>query len=222
MASYLQNILELRRQRLTLHRFTHITSDKEHLFIPLILLVPLFQASKVERVRPLGGVRERGSLCGGVGGTRGHGGGGGAGRQAGQGGRRGQVGLSLSVCSAVGCGAGLALGLQAAAAAALQGRAGGFGGSCQRRGGAAGQGGGPEAVTQDACTHQELPGSIGRRRRSAGAWGAQVVRGKAPPRGDIVDPQIWPVEGLRPGLEAEHPLPLLQIPSLVDGRHDGF
>lgn len=130
--------------------------------------------------------------------------------------------MSLSVRGAVRRRGRAALALQAAAAAALQGGAGRFRASSQRRRGGAGERRGPHAVPQDACTHQELPGAVGRRSGATGAWGSDVLRRETPPAGDVIDPHIWAVQGLGPGLETQHPVPLIHLSSLLDGCHDGF
>lgn len=68
----------------------------------------------------------------------------------------------------------LPLGLEAAAAAALQRGAGRLGAARQRRRGRAGQRRRPHGVAQDARAHQELPGAVGRRGGSTRARQSDV------------------------------------------------
>lgn len=133
---------------------------------PFFLL--MIQGSRGGRVLPFGGVRERGSFGRGIGGVRG-GRGGGGGRQAGESGGGGGLG-------AVRRRGRLPLGLEAAAAGALQRGAGRPGAARQRRRGGAGQRRRPHGVAQDAGAHQELPGAVGRRGGSARARRSDVVR----------------------------------------------
>lgn len=181
----------------------------------------LFQASQCDWVLPLRGVCKRASFCCGIGGIGGGRGGGGGGYMR-QGGCRGRDGLRLSINRAVCRRWTPALALQAAAAAALQRRGGGFGATSQRRCGRARQRWGPHAVTEDACAHEKLPGAISWGSWSAGARRSDVVWWQTTSAGDVINPHIWAIESLGSGLETQHPLSLLHLPSLMDRCHDGF
>lgn len=130
--------------------------------------------------------------------------------------------LSLSVRRTVGWRGGPAFGLQAAAAAALQRRAGRFRAPGEGRRGGAGERRAPHPVTEDTRAQEKLPRAVGRRSRPTRARGSDVVRWQAPPARDVVDTQVWAIERLGSGLQTQHPLPLLQLPPLLNRCHDGF
>lgn len=145
-------------------------------------------------------------------------------RQSGEGGSGSGGGEGLPLEGTVGPGRGLAPGLQAAAAAALQGGAGRPGAPGERRRGRAGQRRRPHPVAQDARAHQKLPGAVRRWRGSPRARRSpEVVWWEAPSAGDVIDACIGAVQRLGASLQPQlHPLSLIQLPPALDGRHDGL